>query len=249
MNPAEFANIAKSERDLWWYRGMRQILFRVLDPCLRSREIHRVLEVGCGTGYLSGWLQKERGWRLVALDCSREGLGYARTLAVERPVQADMRALPFPAGAFSLVLAIDVLAHLWPGEEQQAAGELARVVAPGGLLVVRASAFDFLRSRHSQFVFERQRFTRRRLAGLMANAGFRGLRCTYANSLLLPVAAVKFRIFEPLFHRPPRSGVERLPGWLDRLLYVPLACEARWIGRGRNLPAGQSLVWIGEKTV
>jgi len=249
MNPAEFANISKSERELWWYRGMRQILFRALDPFLAGRHIGRALEVGCGTGYLSRLLQRDRGWRLVPLDYSREGLAYARAQGVELAVQADMRALPFPVGAFELVLAIDVLAHLPPGDERQAAQELARVLQPGGVLVVRASAFDFLRSRHSQFVFERQRFTRRRLTDLLAQAGFRGLRCTYANSLLLPVAAAKFRIWEPLLRRPPRSGVEPVPGWLDRILYASLAWEARWVGKGHNLPAGQSLLWIGEKVV
>jgi hypothetical protein len=73
------------------------------------------------------------------------------------------------------------------------------------------------------------------------------LRCTYANSLLLPVAAAKFRIWEPLLRRPPRSGVEPVPGWLDRILYASLAWEAGWVGKGRNLPAGQSLLWIGER--
>ena len=34
MNPAEFANIAKSEKHFWWYRGMRTILFRLVDPYL-----------------------------------------------------------------------------------------------------------------------------------------------------------------------------------------------------------------------
>ncbi len=37
MNPAEIANIAAVERELWWYRGMQQILFRMLDPhCARG---------------------------------------------------------------------------------------------------------------------------------------------------------------------------------------------------------------------
>jgi hypothetical protein len=35
--------------------------------------------------------------------------------------------------------------------------------------------------------------------------------------------------------------------WLDRLLYAPLAVEASWLGAGHNLPAGQSLVLIGER--
>ena len=32
MNPAEFANIRQSEESFWWYRGMREILFGMLDP-------------------------------------------------------------------------------------------------------------------------------------------------------------------------------------------------------------------------
>ena len=60
MNPAEFANIAASERDFWWYRGMRDILFRMLDPHLAGRSIRRALEGGCGTGYFSHLLQSER---------------------------------------------------------------------------------------------------------------------------------------------------------------------------------------------
>ena len=247
MNPAEFANIAGSEQDFWWYRGMRAILLRLLDPYLAGRPPRRVLEAGCGTGYLSRLLECERGWPIVAMDLSAEGLKYARRLGVARPVQGDLRSLPFRSASFDLVLSIDVLAHLPPGEERPAAAELARVLAPGGLLAVRTAAFDFLRSRHSQFACERQRFTRRRLTDTFEPAGLRVLRCTYANSLLLPIAAAKFRIWEPLLRRPPASGVEPVAPWLDRLLYSALAAEAGWLGRGRDFPAGQSLILIARR--
>jgi SAM-dependent methyltransferase len=247
MNPAEFANIAKSEEHFWWYRGMRTILFRILDPYLAGRSVGRTLEAGCGTGYLSHLLQTQRGWPVVPMDFSWHGLRYARQMGVERVVQGDIRELPFPEGAFDLAMAVDVLAHLPPGQEHLAARELARVLARGGLLVVRTAALDILRSRHSQFAFERQRFTRRRLMALIAGAGVRVLRCTYVNSLLLPVALAKFRVWEPLLAKPPASGVEPVAPWLDKLLYAPLAIEAAWLGAGHGLPVGQSLVLIGEK--
>jgi hypothetical protein len=85
--------------------------------------------------------------------------------------------------------------------------------------------------------------------GLMAGAGVRVLRCTYVNSLLLPVALAKFRVWEPLLRKPPASGVEPVAPWLDKLLYAPLALEAAWLGAGHRFPAGQSLVLIGEKMV
>jgi SAM-dependent methyltransferase len=247
MNPAEFANIARCERDFWWYRGVRVIMDRILDPYLEGRTPGCVLEAGCGTGYLSHRLQTERHWPVVAMDVSPDGLRYARRMGVQRPVQGDTCKLPFAAGTFDLVLSMDVLPHLATGSEQQAAKEMARVLAPGGILAVRAAALDILRSRHSAFAFEKQRFTQRRLTGLAEQAGLRVLRCTYSNSLLLPVALLKFRVWEPLLRRPPASGVEPVAGWLNGLLYAVLALEAGYLGAGGSFPAGQSLVLIAEK--
>jgi SAM-dependent methyltransferase len=247
MNPAEFENIARSEGEFWWYRGMRAIFFRLLDPLLEGRRIRRALEAGCGTGYFSGLLEKERGWPMVPLDISWEGLRYGSAMGLERMAQGDVARLPFADAAFDLVISADVLVHLPPGQERAAAREMTRVVARGGLVAVRAAALNILRSRHSAFAFERQRFTRRRLMDLFAETGVRVRRCTYVNSLLLPVALAKFRIWEPLLRRPPASGVQAVPLWLDRALYGALQLEAGWVAKGRNLPLGQSLVLIGEK--
>lgn len=247
MNPREFANIARSEKDLWWYRGMRRILFRFLDPYLAGRKIGRALEAGCGTGYLSHLLQKERGWPVVPVDISEEGLRFARARGLQNPVQGDVTSLGFASKTFDLVISMDVLAHLPRGEEHRAAREFARVLKRGGLLVLRTGALDILRSRHSEFIEESQRFTRSRLMGLVTATGVRVLRCTYVNTLLLPVALAKFRLWEPLLRQPPASGVEPPAPWLNRLLHAPLALEAAWVAKGRNFPVGQSLLLIGEK--
>jgi SAM-dependent methyltransferase len=247
MNPQEFAHIAKSERDFWWYRGMRKILFGMLDAVLAGRRVDRVLEGGCGTGYMALCCRERYGWRMYPADLGWEGLEFGRKMGLERLVQADLRALPYRAGSFDMVMSLDVVVHLPRGEENTAMRELVRVLAPGGLLVIRVSALDILRSRHSEFTCERQRFTRARLVAAAERQDIRVLRSTYANSLLMPVALAKFRIWEPLLRQPPASGVEPVPGWLDRLLYLPLALEARWLGWGFGLPPGQSVILIGEK--
>jgi SAM-dependent methyltransferase len=247
MNPAEFANIAAAEQRLWWYRGMRRILFDVLDPWLRGRQVRRVLEAGCGTGYFARVLAKERGWTVYPSDIAWKGLSIGRGMGVERLSQADVRALPFRSGAFDIVSAVDVLEHFAPGEESRPLSELARVLSPGGLLVLRTPALEALRSRHSEFVLERQRFTRGRLLGAIRECGIRVRRCTYASFLLLPAALLKFRVWEPLLGKPPASGVKPVAGWLDSLLYSCLWAESAWLGRGLNFPAGQTLIVIGEK--
>src|SRR5690242_6548307 len=115
MNPAEFANIAISEREFWWYRGMRRILFGLLDPFLPGRTVTRLLEAGCGTGYFSAVCQERYGWKMYPLDLGWEGLQYAREMGLDRLVQADLRALPYRAGAFEMLMSLDVIVHLERG--------------------------------------------------------------------------------------------------------------------------------------
>ena len=247
MNPSEFLTLARAEQELWWFQGMQKMLFRLLDPIAGARRFPRVLEAGCGTGFFSRLLERRYGWKMFPADLAWEGLKYARVGGTERLAQADIAALPYRSSSFSALLSLDVLVHFPRGAESTAVREFARVLERKGLLVIRVSALDALRSRHSEFTHERQRFTRRRLAELARAHGFHVLRCTYANSLLLPVALAKFRIWEPLFRKPPASGTAPLPPWLNRLLYAPLALESWLIARGVNFPAGQSLILIGEK--
>lgn len=247
MNPAEFDNIARAERDFWWFRGMRDILFAMLDPLARRRSIHHVLEAGCGTGYMSKVLAARYGWQMTPLDLGWQGLVYAQGYGLQRLVQGDIAALPFPENCFDAVVSLDVIVHFPPGQEDRAMAELARVLRPRGLLVLRCSALNILRSRHSQFAMERQRFTKGRLVALARRHGIGILRITYANSLLMPAALMKFRIWEPLTRQQPRSGVQPVSSWLEHMLYVPLKIEAACVRRGFHFPLGQSLVMLGEK--
>jgi len=247
FNPSDFSNIARTEETFWWFRGMRGISFALLDPWMRAGDAVRILEAGCGTGHFAAVLRERYGAQVTAIDLQSEGIRYCRSRRGVTAAQASIAALPFPTGAFDLVTNMDVLVHFPEGQEDAPFAELVRVVRPGGLLFLRASALRVFRSRHSQFTWERQRFTRRRLDALARRHGLDILRLTYANSFLSPVAFVKFRIWEPLTRQPPASGLSPVPAWLDQLLYVPLALERRWISRGGGFPWGQSLYLLGRK--
>jgi len=96
----------------------------------------RVLEAGCGAGRFTELLVGAGA--LVhsidlsdAVDANRRNIGERANYAV---AQADIRALPFPAGSFDVVLCLGVLQHTPSPEESIAA--LWRMVAPGGRLVI-----------------------------------------------------------------------------------------------------------------
>ncbi len=247
MNPAEFATLEHSERNLWWFRGMRKILFRLLDPIAASRSITRVLEAGSGTGYNASLLADRYQWQMFAADLTWEGISKTPRRARIHPVQANIETIPFGEDSFDALISLDVLVHFPRGEELKAVREFARVLRPHGLLIIRVSAHEVLRSRHAGFVGERQRFSRKRLVEAASSSGFRVIRCTYLNSFLVLVALIRFRIWEPVRRRPVASGTGPVPGWLDRLLYSCLAAEAFPLAKGINFPAGQSLLLLAEK--
>ena len=247
MNPAEFDNIARVEDSFWWFDGMHRIVLGLMTQVCSGDRLNRVLEVGCGTGGFAVLLQRHFDASLDLCDLATEGLSYARRRNFSRVVQGDARYLPYPDAAYDCVLSLDVLVHFPPGEESGAIEEFVRVLKPGGLLVLRVSALDILRSRHSVFTLERQRFTKSRLLATVRDCGLEPVRCTYVNTLLLPLALFKFRIWEPLLRRPPASGLTSPPAWLDKVLRATLYAEFYLLASGWSFPVGQSLLLFARK--
>lgn len=247
MNPSEFDNLIREERDFWWFRGMDASVEAVLLRHWRPQPHHRILDAGCGTGRSSVNLIRTYGCRVDSLDLDHRGLSFARAQGQPRALQADIRHLPLRSASYDAVLNLDALPHMNPGEEHLPVREFFRVLRPGGWLILRTAALDILRSRHSQFVHERQRFRRSQLLRLGVEAGFETHYCGYANSLLLPIALAKFRVWEPLTRSAPASGVQRVPHLLNECLARVLRFETAWLARGGRFPLGQSLIWIAQR--
>jgi ubiquinone/menaquinone biosynthesis C-methylase UbiE len=90
----------------------------------------RVLDLGAGTGHYAFWSMAHGARSAVALDFAAEMLAGAPRPAVV----ADAARLPFRAGAFDLVVAALVMSFV--DDRGQLVREVARVLCPGGVLVL-----------------------------------------------------------------------------------------------------------------
>jgi SAM-dependent methyltransferase len=230
-----------AEERHWWYRGRRRVLAAVLDGLALAPGI-RILDAGCGSGRNMADLALRgavAGVELASssLDVARaRGVGEVRAGSLEEP-------LPFADGAFDLAVALDVLEHL--RDDRPAWHELARVVAPGGRLVVTVPQYGWLWGEHDVVAHHHRRYTRALVAERAAAAGWRTERLTSFNSALLPaIAAVRF-LQRRRRSAAPADDLSRTPqGAVNALLERVLAAEAAWIAGGRDLPAGVSLLAV-----
>ena len=242
MNVDEYARMYEAEERQWWYAGMRAISDALLDKHLAPGEGgRRILDTGCGTGNNLAHL-RGRG-RAVGVDLSEDALRFCRSRGVTA-ARASVLSLPFGPDAFDLVTSFDVLYHRWVADDRAAVSELARVLAPGGLLLVRVPALKMLWGAHDDVVLSRHRYTRGEVEALLRGAGLDVLELTYANTLLFPVLALR-RTLDRLTGRHG-SDVSFLPAPVEAAFLGLLRAEARLV-RHVRLPIGASVFALGRK--
>jgi SAM-dependent methyltransferase len=245
MNPAEYAAMFSVEDRHWWYVGVRREVERSLaDLRPAGGGPLRILDAGCGTGGLLANLRTS-AWR-AGVEISSHGIRLARTRRGGVLAQASVAALPFADETFDAVVSIDVLCHSGV-EDRQAVEEAARVLRPGGRLLVQVPAFDWLRGEHDAAVWTKRRYRRAEITRLLSSAGLATRRSSYRNSLLFPAAAIARLSKRGRASRVhARSDVRAVPAPINLLLSGILALERRL---RISLPFGLSVFCVGEKPV
>ena len=246
MNPAEYRRMYEAEEAQWWYAGMRSIsealLETALPPARNGGPPRALLDAGCGTG--GNLAHLGRFGRAVGIDLSKDALAFCRERGVAA-ARAALLGLPFEDAAFDGVTSFDVIYHAWVTDDRAATREMARVLRPGGLLLVRVPALRVLWGGHDVEVQSRHRYTRRELVALLEGTGLEVLRVTYANFFLFPLLLLR-RSLDRLTGRAG-SDVGFLPAPFEWAFRRLLELEAALVRRGFSLPIGASVLALGRK--
>ena len=213
---------------------------------LRINPGDRVLDLGCGAGRHAFECYR-RGAHVVAMDLNMSdvadvgamftamrGAGEARTGGAAVPVQATAHRLPFPDGAFDVVIAAEILEHI--PDDRSAIAEAVRVLRPGGALAVTvprwwpericwalSDAYHQVEGGHVRIYRHRQLLSRLRAASVVPvgthyahalHSPYWWLRCLFGMD--------KEDAFLPrLYHRLLVYDIMRRPWWTrvaERLL-------------------------------
>jgi ubiquinone/menaquinone biosynthesis C-methylase UbiE len=178
----------------WLGRLHHQVADRTADLALTAApDPRRVLDVGCGTGYLLRQLAARcpHAVELAGVDPAPSMITAARAAAADdrlRWLEGTAEELPFPAGHFDLAVSTTSFDH-W-ADQQAGLSECARVLAPGGLLVLT----DLFSAWLAPTLVGQRRGkarTRHRAAGLLAAAGFRAVQWHDVEAVIIRTATAR----------------------------------------------------------
>jgi SAM-dependent methyltransferase len=250
LTPAYYERLAALESRHWWWRGTRAVAERLLDGVAPASRTWRVLDAGCGTGLTLTWVRRFTDVEPAGLDRAVEGLRFCRARGHRRLLQGDAVAIPIRDGSVDLALSLDVIQHLpRPGGDQAAIDELARVLVPGGYLLLRTNSRC---GYPPDAAADYHRYTLREIRTLISRAALAPVTVSYIN--LVPALALT--LSRKLRRRGAPSsdpGLPAAPAVVDRSLRARtgerlLRLEGTYLRRvGWPLPYGHSIVALARK--
>ena len=240
-----YGHIRDIEEEHWWYVARRKIVFEWVFRVLAGRDSPRVLDVGCGTGFNMEYLQANGYRDVVGLDVSTEALFYCRSRDLSPLVCGDGASLPLRDASFDLILALDMLEHL--AGDVLALQEFARLLAPGGSLLLFVPALPLLWGLQDEVSHHYRRYTSGELARKLGLAGLSVKKLTYANMFLFPLILAGRTVLSLFGNRIRGTSENDLhPGWSNGMLQAVFAAE-RPLLRYMNLPLGVSMLCVAQK--
>lgn len=97
----------------------------------------RILDAGCGDGFILGELKKLGFKDLYGVDYSEKAVNFAKLLVPEAKFSVDdLSSLSYPDGFFGAIFLVDVLEHILSGRLEVVLKSIHRVLSRGGILIV-----------------------------------------------------------------------------------------------------------------
>lgn len=232
-----------AEQSHFWFRGFRSFVQPEIARALDGVASPLIIDCGCGTGANVSWL-REYG-KTFGFDLTWNGLALGRRMGRHGLVRASIGAIPFRSASADLVTSFDVFQCLPDAVEHDAIREMWRLLKPGGHAVLNVAALEVLRGEHAALSQEVRRYTAGRLREVMAGAGFRIERLTYAHAFLFPLM-LPVRLAQRWGSRggdvrPGEFDITVPPAPINAMLSGVLQIEAAAL-RVVNMPIGSSLM-------
>ena len=236
---------AQAEATHFWFHGFRGYVAPAIRRIAAGRRNLDIIDCGCGTGYNLQHLLAPYG-RTFGFDFNPDAMRRARS--ARRPlVRADIQRIPFTSNTFDLATSFDVVQSV--PDDRAAVSEMARVLKPGGSVVLNVTALDLLRGDHSDVWGELRRYTRERAVALVQSAGLEPSRISYLFGSLVPLmlAVRQAQAMRRSYRAPTGDEDLTVPSAPVNAALTALVRAEVAVASRVTMPFGSSLLIVGRK--
>lgn len=162
--------------------------FRVIESLLPSQHLAKLLDIGCGAGYMIFRLDQHFD-DLYGIDMSERSIALAGTVSRGNFQVANAETLPFADSMFDSVISTDAFEHI-PNDEA-AAKEVKRVLKKNGIFIIyvpttvgvfsNSKLVDLFHTDQTSYLLDQRYYTEETLRKLVTTAGFDVIACGYHN--------------------------------------------------------------------
>lgn len=222
-DPALYDILAQLEKDIFWFRGRKEVILRLFTKYVRCNE--SIIDIGTGTGTAARALI-DKGYSVAVSDIHAQSLAYAQSLGIRETYQFDLLNVPFKEH-FAVAGLFDVIEHL--EDDARVVQNIHRLLLPGGKVIATVPAYPILWNSQDVAARHKRRYTFAGFEELFRANGFEVLEVKGFNIFILPLLFLR-----ALMGKTPRGSagdeirsLANIRGVVNNILL--------WVTRAENL--------------
>lgn len=244
-----FELLYKAEEKNFWFRSRNNVIIDLFKKYLGTSDEKKILEIGCGTGFVLKGLSDFKSYILTGAEIHIEGLKYAKKrLADVEFIQCDATDLPF-RNVYDAIGAFDVLEHI--EEDEKVMKSVSDALKPGGKFFITVPQHMFMWSAEDEISCHKRRYSRNELNEKIIKSGF---EVNYVSSFVTALFPAMYlsRLSQRITKKSPSSDINsnnelQLNPVVNSAFESIMKVDEAFIRSGLSLPFGGSLVMVASK--
>ena len=244
-----FEKLYKVEEDNFWFKSRNKVIQNLFSKYLGKAKQAKVLEIGCGTGYvLTGLKNAFPSYSLMGSEIHLKGIEFAKKRLPEVEfIQLDATNIPFKE-EYDAIGAFDVLEHI--DEDVEVMKNVHQSLKKEGLFFISVPQYMFMWSKADDVAFHKRRYTRSEMKQKLESVGF---EVKYLSSFV-------FTLFPLMYISRKLNGKDEkkeateedsyefgISPFLNKTFSAFMKIDEFLIKNGAKLPFGGSVIAVARK--
>lgn len=235
----EFRMMYEAEEKLWWYRILHEKIVAEIQAIFSLNKAISILDIGCGTGGLLSFLQKNNYHNLQGIDYADASIYFSelRKLNVLKCSIDDIQTV-FKNQKFEVIICNDVFYCLDKYQITNALSSIDALLKPDGIFLSNNNAFTVFYGTHDIAVGGKWRFVLKDFHEFTANTSLKVQYYSYWTWVLSPLVlairiAQQIKLKLGLINTQKLTSDVKVPSnWLNNFFYKMVKMEEKILKKG-----------------